>query len=242
MSIHPHGAFTRHRGPITCVAGIPGTDKVVTSGYDAAVATFDLATSEVTLLGYHRHLVNRIAVNAAGTRAASSSSDYTILLWNLQTNSVDRVLRGHADDVEDFVFVNDALGASVSRDWRVLLWDLTTGNILRVLEGHEKDALSVSYHAGRLFTSGDDMTLRVWDLETGCLVKVWGPFESETDTSAIDAVHNRAVLGCDDGVVRVFDIATGKVHHYDPAADEFLPLVDDGGGSHWPRGVDPGSS
>lgn len=33
----------------------------------------------------------------------------------------------------------------------------------------------------------------------------------------------------------VFDIATGKVHHYDPRADEFLPLVDDGGGPHWPR-------
>jgi carbonic anhydrase len=33
----------------------------------------------------------------------------------------------------------------------------------------------------------------------------------------------------------VFDIATGKVHHYDPIADEFLPLIDDGGGPQWPR-------
>ena len=70
--------------------------------------------------------------------------------------------------------------------------------------------LSISHHDGKLFTSGDDMTLRVWDLETGRQVQVWGPFESETDTCAIDPLHRRAVLGCDDGVVRIFDIDTGR--------------------------------
>jgi carbonic anhydrase len=37
----------------------------------------------------------------------------------------------------------------------------------------------------------------------------------------------------------VYDIATGKVHHYDPVVDEFLPFVDDGSddsGPRWPRG------
>lgn len=33
----------------------------------------------------------------------------------------------------------------------------------------------------------------------------------------------------------VFDIATGKVYSYDPAEDEFLPLVDDGTGPRLPR-------
>ncbi len=37
----------------------------------------------------------------------------------------------------------------------------------------------------------------------------------------------------------VFDIAGGKVHHYDPEADEFLPLVDDGSGPQWPRASSP---
>ncbi len=66
--------------------------------------------------------------------------------------------------------------------------------------------LSVVYSDGRIYTSGDDMTLRVWDLSTGELIKMWGPFENETDSCAIDAIHGRAVLGCDDGVIRVFDI------------------------------------
>jgi WD40 repeat protein len=203
------GHWLRHRGPVTCAAGIPRSTKVITSAYDGAVGLFDLKSSEVNLLGYHDHLVNRVTVSPSGNLAATSSSDYNIIIWDLRNMRQRRVLRGHWDDVEDFAFVSDHVGASVSRDWRAMIWDLDTGAITCVLDGHQKDALSVNYYDGKLFTSGDDMTLRVWDVETGKQLKVWGPFESETDTCAIDAIHGRVVLGCDDGCVRVFDIATG---------------------------------
>jgi WD40 repeat protein len=207
--IHLNGGFRQHRGPVTCAAGIPGTRKVVTSAYDSAVGLFDLDLGTVDLLGYHEHLANRIVVNPAGNLAASSSSDYTIGLWDLEKRRLVRVLRGHSDDVEDFAFVDDTTGASVSRDWRILVWDLTTGAIIHELLGHEKDVLSVVSFGGRLYTSGDDMTLRVWDLATGALVQTWGPFETETDSCAVDPIRGRAVLGCDDGCLRVFDLGSG---------------------------------
>jgi WD40 repeat protein len=206
-----NGGFGHHRGPVTCVAGIPGTRKVVTSAYDSAVGLFDLDGGTVDLLGYHDHLANRIVVNPAGTLAASSSSDYTIGLWNLDQGRLVRVLRRHSDDVEDFAFVDDTTGASVSRDWRILVWDLSTGAITGELLGHEKDVLSVVSFGGRLYTSGDDMTLRVWDVATSELVQVWGPFETETDSCAVDPLWRRAVLGCDDGYLRVFDLDSGTM-------------------------------
>jgi WD40 repeat protein len=206
-----NGGFSHHRGPVTCAAGIPGTRKVVTSAYDSAVALFDLDSGTVDLLGYHDHLANRIVVNQAGTLAASSSSDYTIALWDLERRRLLRVLYGHSDDVEDFAFVDDTTGASASRDWRVLVWDLTSGAVTHVLEGHEKDVLSVVSSGGRLYTSGDDMTLRVWDLATGKLKKTWGPFATETDSCAVDPIRRRAVLGCDDGRLRIFDLDSGAL-------------------------------
>ena len=198
--------FVRHRGPVTCVAGIPGQRAAVSSGYDGAVGYVDLDHRSVELLGYHDHLVNRITVNTAGTLAASASSDYTIYLWDLKSRRQLRVLQGHSDDVEDFAFADDHVGVSVSRDWRVLVWNLDTGAIRRAIDGHAKDVLSVVCSHGRIYTAGDDMTLRVWDLESGELIKMWGPFENETDSCAIDPLHGRAVLGCDDGVIRVFDV------------------------------------
>src|ERR1700754_3360345 len=121
----------RHRGPVTCVASIPNTRMVVTSGYDSAVGMFNLDTGVSELLSYHDHLVNRIIVSPDGRLAASSSSDYTICLWDLRARRLERVLRGHSDDVEDFAFVNDGRGVSASRDHRIIIWDLQSGAIIR---------------------------------------------------------------------------------------------------------------
>jgi WD40 repeat protein len=206
--------FTKHRGPVTCAVAVPrhngSTKEIVSSGYDGAVAITDVTQQTMALVGYHDHLVNRIALSASGRFAASPSSDYTVGLWDLRGRRLVRFLRGHSDDVEDFVFVDDTTGISVSRDRRVIVWDLATGAIHKALVGHDKDVLSVAYADGQIFTSGDDMTLRVWDLATGELIRQWGPFEHETDTCAIDVQRDRVILGCDDGVIRIFEISSGR--------------------------------
>jgi WD40 repeat protein len=202
--------FSRHRGPVTSVAAIPGRAAAVTTAYDGAVAMFDLAAKTVDLLGYHRHLGNHVAVDSRGAFAASSSSDYDVFIWDLKLRSVRRVLRGHSDDVECFAFADDATGVSASRDRRIIVWDLATGAIRKVIEGHDKDVLSVTCHDGLIYSSGDDMTLRQWDLETGRQIRVWGPFETETDSCAIDVLNGRVILGCDDGFMRVFSSQTGE--------------------------------
>lgn len=82
-----HAAWFRHRGPVTGVALIPGTRSAVTSAYDSAVGFFDFDTDRAELLGYHNHLVNRIVVNADGSKAASCSSDYSIYVWDVASRT-----------------------------------------------------------------------------------------------------------------------------------------------------------
>lgn len=206
----PHSrVFDRHRGPVTCVAGIPGQAAAVSSGYDSALALVDLDSGAIDLLGYHQHLINRVVVNTAGTLAASCSSDYTVCIWNLEKRQLLRTLNGHWDDVEDFAFIDDDTGVSVSRDRRIFVWNLHTGAITKVLEGHERDVLSVVHANGKIYTSGDDMTLRQWDINSGELLQTWGPFTVETDTCAIDPKLNRAILGADDGSIRIFNCDSG---------------------------------
>lgn len=198
---------------------MPRARSVVTAGYDGAVAIFglgDLDAPRVELLGYHEHLVNKVTVNETGSHAASCSSDYTVRIWDLVARRPALELRGHDDDVEDFVFVDSRVGVSASRDHTLLVWDLTTGVVIRRIQAHDKDVLSLAYHGERLYSSGDDKTLRVWDLD-GRLLRMWGPFENETDTCAIDAVRGRVVLGCDDGVIRLFEADSGVLVKAIPA-------------------------
>lgn len=210
-AVAPAFDFRRHRGPVTTAAWIPGTRQIVTSAYDGAVARFDLDSGAVTLLGHHDHLVNRIVVSADGLRAASVSSDYSVIVWDLRDGTRIQRLIGHSDDVEDFCFIGTHRGASVSRDRRILLWNLDTGAITRCIEGHERDVLSICADDRHLYTSGDDKTLRVWDIDSGEPLRMWGPFETETDTCAIDTHRGRVVLGCDDGCIRVFAILGGDI-------------------------------
>ncbi|MFK7787562.1 MAG: WD40 repeat domain-containing protein [Crocinitomicaceae bacterium] len=201
--------FKRHRGPVTGVAAINNSNLVVTSGYDGAVALFDTESDEVTLLGYHDHLVNSIFTDTTGKFAASCSADYSIGIWDLEQRKRLLTLDGHTDDVEAFIFISEQKGASVSRDCSVILWDLSSGQIINKLLGHEKDVLSVQFYKNTLFTTGDDMTVRSWDMESGELKRMWGPFENETDTCAIDIDRERLILGCDDGIIRIFDLNDG---------------------------------
>jgi WD40 repeat protein len=190
---------------------IPKTQLIVSSGYDSAVALFDLESGNVSLLGYHEHLVNSIAINAKGDKAASCSSDHTIRIWDLKTKQTKFLLQGHVDDVEEFIFIDENYGASASRDRCIIVWDIEACRAIRVLEGHEKDVLTLAYHEGKLYSSGDDMTLRMWDIDSGCLLRIWGPFENETDTCALDPQRNRVILGCDDGCIRILDFQTGDL-------------------------------
>jgi WD40 repeat protein len=209
--------FHRHRGPVTTATWIPGTQRILTAAYDGAVARFDLDTDEVVLFGHHDHLANRVVVSDDGLRAASVSSDYSAIVWDARTGRRLRRLVGHSDDVEDFCFVGEHLAASVSRDRRILVWDLRSGAIVRAIEGHERDVLSICADEHHFYTSGDDSTLRVWDIASGRQVRMWGPFETETDTCAIDPRHGRVVLGCDDGCIRVFAIHSGDLLAVIPA-------------------------
>jgi len=203
--------FYRHRGPVTATLGVPGSQWILTSGYDSAVAMFHRTNHEVKLLGYHQHLANSLAVSCEGRLAASCSSDYNICIWDLEETRLRYCLRGHEDDVEAFTFVDEALGISVSRDRSVRIWDLDSGSCKQILHGHDKDVLSVAYADGKVFSCGDDMTLRCWSLQSGENLNTWGPFDTETDTCAVDIERKRLVLGCDDGRIRIFSMENGEL-------------------------------
>ena len=101
-----------------------------------------------------------------GKTFVSSSDDYTIRFWDVQTWEHIQTFAGHTDGVWGVVFSPDGNTlASTSRDTTVRLWDVQTGTILKTLKGHVRLVYTAVFSPdGNNLASGSrDGTLLFWD-------------------------------------------------------------------------------
>ena len=104
------------------------------------------------------------------TLASSGSSDGTVQLWDAESATHIRTLKGHTDTVRTLAFSPDGKTlVSGSKDDTLRVWEVNTGKMLRKLAGHSNDLKSVVFSRdGKMIASGsEDATIRLWDAETG---------------------------------------------------------------------------
>ena len=100
----------------------------IVSGYYPS-KSFDLWNTEdgtkITKFTGHSKNINYIKFNNLGTLIASSSSDNTVRLWNIQ-KFTSKTLTGHTKSVNAAVFNPDqTLLISASQDKTIRIWDIT---------------------------------------------------------------------------------------------------------------------
>src|SRR5574337_160171 len=190
-----------HSSPISGVDMF--ADKlVVTAGYDNQVILWDAGRRTALARGSHDHLANQCRFNPAGTAVVSASSDYSARVWSVPDLRLLSVLGPHDDDVEMAAF--DTLGARVataSRDGSVRVFG-ADGQQLCQLMGHEADVLSVEWMTPEtLASTGDDGTLRLWDLRQTRLLQAYELGAVEADTFAILPGTTDLCVGDDRGEI-----------------------------------------
>lgn len=200
-----------HTGPITSVI-FKDEETIYTGGYDKQIFKWNILNGSSKLLGAHNHLVNSLALSNSKKYLASASSDYSIAIYDLNTDTLINTLYGHSDDVEAVSFsVDEKLLISTSRDARCLVWDLNTGKIINEYKEHEKDVLAVWVNHNYAFTTGDDGRVLVWEILTGKTVNELGPFNCEIDTITGNLKQNLIALGMDNGDILLFDANSLKL-------------------------------
>lgn len=178
----------QHNGPISGVAC--SKNYVATAGYDNQVILWN-ATSKIALArGCHDHLANRCEFSSDEKMLVSASSDYTARIWSVPSMQLKAVLTEHTDDVEMARFSPDnKMVATVSQDGRVRVFDLK-GRLLIEFSGHQgcAQALAWSADGARIVSSGDDGTIRTWNLATGKQESVLRPENVQTDAVAMSSL------------------------------------------------------
>jgi WD40 repeat protein len=108
-----------------------------------------------------------VAYSPDGTRLVSGNADGTVSVWDVESEAIVLILRGHADDVTDVAYSRDGRRlVTCSADKTIRLWDPAVGKELLILRGHEGKVI-------RARLSPDGLSLTSTALGVGDRVRVW---------------------------------------------------------------------
>ncbi len=194
----------RHNGPISGVACSP--QFVATAGYDNQVILWNAANKTALARGCHDHLANRCEISRDEKLLVSASSDYTARVWELPSMKLKAVLGNHSDDVEMARFSPDGgrIG-TVSQDGKVRVFSVN-GELLIAFSGHQGCAQALAWSADgrKIVSSGDDGTIRTWNLISGEQESLFRPEKVQTD-SVVMSSAGLVYAGNDAGEVMRID-------------------------------------
>ena len=181
-----------------------------------------LGAAQADLAG-HGGPVNGLTVSPDGKSVLTAGFDYSVVLWDLESETERQRLEGHDAAVNAVAFLPGAERAlSASDDQAVILWDLKTGAELRRFSGHQGKVVDLAVAAdGRTAASASwDTTVRIWDLEAGTgAAPVVLQHRAPVNAVAFLADKGLVVTGAADSTIRVWDAASGGLKQQMSAHD-----------------------
>jgi cytochrome c len=117
----------------------------------------------------HGGPVRTLAIAPDGLSAVSGSFDTSAILWNLQRNAAEQVLRFHESAVNAVTHLPDGRIATGGEDGKIAIWQPGHATPQTVLEGHTAPIVSLAASPdGRTLASASwDRTVRLWPVSGG---------------------------------------------------------------------------
>lgn len=162
--------FKGHTNGVMCLQF--DENVLITGSYDATAKVWDLETGQElrTLVG---HTSGIRCLQFDDSKLMTGSLDHTIKLWNWRTGQCLRTFHAHTEGVISLHFAGRYV-ASGSMDKTIRVYDSGERETF-LLRGHQDwvNSVKVDEPSRTLFSASDDLTIRLWDLDTRKCIKVF---------------------------------------------------------------------
>ena len=213
-----------HTSPITSVE--ERDDHLVTSGYDGKVLYWG---KDIKAEWYWQgpDLVNHAAFSPDCRKIAAACADGITYVLRTSDGRVLDALPKAGDDVNEVVWTESYLATTHDDDDpRICLWDPLSLRFIGDLLGHERGVFSLAPSADdRLLASGgEDGCARVWNTQSRT-AELTLMHPSDPEAVAMHPSGHEVVTGCDDALVRVWNVRDGKLLRHDRSAEGGIKVL-----------------
>jgi len=155
----------------------------------------------------HTKSVMSVAITLDCKNVVSSSSDDTLLVWDLESNATPRVIQNRtaAPGSIRILSADGKHGITASAHRTLFTWDLEGTSKTLVLEGDIR-SLALSADSKRVISGFEDGSIGIWELDADTPPRILQGHKGPVCAVCLSADGIRAVSGSEDQTVRVWDL------------------------------------
>jgi WD40 repeat protein len=204
-----------HTAAVSAIAIDPEGCLLASGGSDRAIYVWDLQRGErVQTFTGHTMDISAIAICPDGKYLASSSFECpqsNVKVWDLKTGQLLHDRLGHKKSARSVAF--DAAGRVLfSGGDKIKVWDVGTGERICTL-GHTSavHCIAVSGDGQVLASGGSDGKIKLWNLETGTLVRSLTGHQGAVQALAISPDGRQLISATQDAKLGIWDLEQGQL-------------------------------
>jgi WD40 repeat protein len=194
---------------------------VATANGDKFPKLWDAATGKLlATLGEHKDVVYNAVFSPDSRLLATETSEGVVHLWDAATGRFKAKLNARAIDyaflsgidvyyTPSFAFSPDSRTLVTYHNRPTQVWDTETGALRQTLKKSSTYSVAFSPDSLLLATCGGNASAKLWDVQTGKLVRELTKSEKETHYVAFSP-EGRLLLTASDAGVRLWDVASGE--------------------------------
>jgi len=206
-----------HKDWISAVSFSPAGSHLATASGDCTVKIWDFARSQcVATLSDHTSVVWGVSYHLeCANFVVSCSMDHTCKLWDIEAAKCRQTYRGHVDSVNCVAFQPYSNHmVSGSGDKTISFWDLRSALCIQTFYGHHNSVNNVAFNrkCDEIISCDADGIVKIWDIRMIREKKQinTGKFVHPSSHVIFDESGKRAVVACDDALIKVYDTESGE--------------------------------